>query len=69
MRSLICLDSPKKIELLDGVKYLLKDGWCLVLPDADLPLFSIYSEGITKKVSEDNASIYLNIIQTIVSDD
>jgi mannose-1-phosphate guanylyltransferase/phosphomannomutase len=40
----------KKAELIDGVKIFVKDGWVLMLPDADEAYFHIWAE------SEDDAT-------------
>ena len=38
-----------KVELLDGIKLIYEDGWLLILPDSELPVFKLYSEGNTRK--------------------
>jgi mannose-1-phosphate guanylyltransferase/phosphomannomutase len=68
MRTLITMDdSDEKAEILDGVKFKFPEGWVLILPDADLPLCRIFSEGDTKDISEKNASNYLEKIKGIIS--
>lgn len=52
MRMLIEDKSERKMELLDGVKFIDNDGWVLVVPDADKPNCRIYSEGNTQEIAD-----------------
>lgn len=67
MRTLITEKNGEKVELLDGVKFILENGWALVLPDADLPLCRVYSEGDTPNVAEIISEKYLDKIKTIIN--
>ncbi len=67
MRSLITEQTGEKIELLDGVKFILENGWALVLPDADKPLCRIYSEGDSPIVAENISDRYLEKIKGIIN--
>ncbi len=67
MRTLITEKNGEKVELLDGVKFILNNGWALVLPDADLPLCRVYSEGDTPNVAEIISEKYLDKIKTIIN--
>ena len=67
MRTLITEKNGEKIELLDGVKFILENGWALILPDADLPLCRIYSEGDTPNVADIISEKYLEKIKAIIN--
>ncbi len=67
MRTLITEKNGEKIELLDGVKFILENGWALILPDADLPLCRIYSEGDTPDVADIISEKYLEKIKAIIN--
>ncbi|NMB32892.1 MAG: NTP transferase domain-containing protein [Clostridium sp.] len=67
MRTLITEKSDHKVELLDGVKFIFEDGWALVLPDADMPLCRVYSEGVTPDVAETFSNKYLDKIGSIIN--
>lgn len=67
MRNLITEKNGEKVELLDGVKFILENGWALILPDADLPLCRIYSEGETPNVAETISEKYLEKIKVIIN--
>jgi len=67
MRTLITEKDSEKVELLDGVKFILENGWALVLPDADLPLCRIYSEGESPSVADMISEKYLEKIKTIIN--
>lgn len=67
MRTLITEKSKEKVELLDGVKFILENGWALVLPDADMPLCRVYSEGDSPQIAENISDKYLDKIKTIIN--
>lgn len=67
MRTLITEKDGEKIELLDGVKFILEKGWALILPDADLPLCRIYSEGDTPSIADTISEKYLEKIKAIIN--
>jgi mannose-1-phosphate guanylyltransferase/phosphomannomutase len=67
MRSLITSKTEEKVELLDGVKFILDDGWALVLPDADLPMCRIFAEGKTPLIADVIADKYLDKIKSIIN--
>jgi mannose-1-phosphate guanylyltransferase/phosphomannomutase len=67
MRTLITEKNGEKVELLDGVKFIMENGWVLVLPDADMPLCRVYSEGDTPLIAESISEKYLNKIRTIIN--
>jgi mannose-1-phosphate guanylyltransferase/phosphomannomutase len=68
MRNLITKDDTvEKAEIMDGVKFNYSDGWVLVLPDADLPICRVFSEGKNKEESEKNANHYLEKIKKIIN--
>lgn len=67
MRTLITEKNGEKLELLEGVKFILEDGWSLILPDADMPLCRIYSEGNTPHIAEQLSERYLIKIKAIIN--
>ncbi|HEY9062087.1 MAG TPA: mannose-1-phosphate guanyltransferase [Pseudobacteroides sp.] len=67
MRTLITEKNDEKVELLDGVKFIMESGWVLVLPDADMPLCRVYSEGDTPQIAESISEKYLDKIRTIIN--
>ncbi|MCX7746099.1 MAG: mannose-1-phosphate guanyltransferase [Clostridia bacterium] len=67
MRTLITEKNGEKIELLDGVKFILENGWALVIPDADMPLCRVYSEGESPQIAEGISERYLNKIKSIIN--
>ena len=69
MRTLITDKHTDKVELLDGVRFILENGWALVLPDADLPLFRVYSEGATPELAEQISEQYINKINSLLGND
>ena len=58
MRSLIEDTGGRDIELLDGIKVMHKQGWALVLPDSEKPVFHIYSEGLSQEIAEELGRLY-----------
>ncbi len=67
MRTLITEKTVEKVELLDGVKFILENGWALILPDADMPLCRVYSEGDSPQIAETISDKYLDKIKTIIN--
>lgn len=66
MRTLITENNENKIELLDGVKFILEKGWVLVLPDADKPMCRVYSEGQSSQAADEISEMYLQKIKEIL---
>jgi Nucleoside-diphosphate-sugar pyrophosphorylase involved in lipopolysaccharide biosynthesis/translation initiation factor 2B, gamma/epsilon subunits (eIF-2Bgamma/eIF-2Bepsilon) len=67
MRTLITEEALDKVELLDGVRFITEKGWALVLPDADLPFFNVYSEGDSPESAENISNQYVTKIRSILS--
>lgn len=68
MRSLITEKHTEKVELLDGVRFINENGWALVLPDADLPMFRVYSEGKTPEMADNISGQYIDKINKLLDD-
>ncbi|MCX7710032.1 MAG: mannose-1-phosphate guanyltransferase [Clostridia bacterium] len=66
MRTLITEKCEEKVELLDGVKFISRNGWALVLPDADKPLCRVYSEGESPEDAELISDKYTEKIKAII---
>jgi mannose-1-phosphate guanylyltransferase/phosphomannomutase len=62
MRSLIEQTPKEKIELVDGVKVRHEDGWTLVLPDSEEPIFHVYTEAETPERAEALNREYMTMI-------
>lgn len=67
MRSLIQEKNNNQVELYEGVKIFHDRGWVLVMPDADEPLCTIYSEGTSKEFAESLSDIYIDKIRNIIT--
>ena len=62
--------------LTDGVKLSLEEGWVLMLPDPDNPLFYVYAEGDTDydangsgDVSENLVDKYADLVESLIKSD
>jgi len=66
MRTIINEQRGKKIELLDGIKLYSTQGWVLIIPDADKPVFKIISEGNSSIESEALCDKYYNLLERII---
>ncbi|NLK00086.1 MAG: nucleotidyltransferase, partial [Clostridia bacterium] len=66
MRRLIDEGRGKNMELLDGVKVYSDNGWALVLPDADEPIYNIYSESFSQEAAESLTDFYTKRISEII---
>lgn len=64
MRKLIEENRGKDdVELIDGVKIQHPEGWVLVLPDPEEPLYQVYGEGSSQEKSESLTETYVEKIQ------
>ncbi|MFZ3171461.1 MAG: sugar phosphate nucleotidyltransferase [Carboxydocellales bacterium] len=64
MRKLIEDTASLPVELVDGVKVYHQDGWTLVLPDSDEPMFRVLSEASTQEVARELAVSYAEKINS-----
>ena len=65
MRNLFEENKNRLLEMTDGLKVFHEQGWALVLPDAEEPIFKIYSEANTSEEADALSQIYLNRIQQL----
>ncbi len=63
MRRLIEETQGDDVELLDGVKVKHAEGWALVLPDSEKPVYRVYSEGFSEETAEELTDMYVKKIQ------
>jgi mannose-1-phosphate guanylyltransferase/phosphomannomutase len=54
-----------RIETIEGVKVYKDNGWVLVIPDAEKPVFNVISESYSAEFAEELSSIYINKIKEI----
>jgi mannose-1-phosphate guanylyltransferase/phosphomannomutase len=65
MRNLFEENKGRQLELTDGLKVFHDDGWALVLPDAEEPVFRIYSEANTTEEADALTQMYMNRISEL----
>lgn len=63
MRQLMEEAKGRKVELIDGVKIYLRNGWVLLLPDPDEPLCHIYAEGVSQKQADERSQKYVRFVR------
>ena len=68
MRRLIEERQGGEMELLDGVRITRDDGWSLVLPDSDQPLFQVYSEAASWETAEALSDFYIDKVRQLAGD-
>ncbi|HEX21144.1 MAG TPA: mannose-1-phosphate guanyltransferase [Actinobacteria bacterium] len=66
MRKLIERAKGKKAVLKDGVKVITDNGWTLVLPDQDEPIFRVYAEAKDMKTAKRNVAKEIKYINSII---
>lgn len=64
MRELIRTSDPKRTVYLDGIKEHTPNGWALVIPDGDEPVFRIYSEADTPEEADGLVQCYSELIKS-----
>lgn len=65
MRSLIEESQGDEVEMIDGLKVFRDNGWALVLPDSDQPVFKVYSEANSEEEADALARLYMNRIEEL----
>lgn len=65
MRQLYEENQGRKIETIDGLKIFHDQGWALILPDADEPVFKIYTEANTSEEADALTQMYWNRINEL----
>ncbi len=65
MRNLFEENKERQLEMTDGIKVFHEQGWALVLPDAEEPVFKIYSEAGTMEEADALTQIYINRINEL----
>ncbi|HBG16799.1 MAG TPA: nucleotidyltransferase, partial [Firmicutes bacterium] len=65
MRSLFEENKEKEIEVIDGLKVFHEQGWALVLPDAEEPVFQVYSEANSQEEADALTSLYTGKINAL----
>lgn len=63
MRRLIEETRGGDVELLDGVKVKHPQGWALVLPDSERPIYRVYGEGFDAETAEELTDMYAKKIK------
>ncbi|WP_227764952.1 mannose-1-phosphate guanyltransferase [Zhaonella formicivorans] len=66
MRSLISEHQGDNIDLIDGIKIQRENGWALVLPHVEEPVYQVYGEGMSQEVAEELTNFYAKKIQEMV---
>lgn len=66
MRTIINEQRKNKLELLDGIKLYSENGWVLIVPDADKPIFKIISESSSSIESEALCDKYFKLLERII---
>lgn len=65
---LLAQEADNKDDLLDGVHFEHDDGWALVLPDGEKPIFHVFVEGADMETAESLTGYYLNKVKEIITD-
>lgn len=65
MRELMEDTGGQQVELIDGIKVYHDNGWALVLPDAELPKYHVYSEGYSYEFADSLADLYISKINQL----
>lgn len=59
-------NAGENTDLVDGVKFNHDDGWALVIPDSEEPVFHIYAEGQDAETAESLTGFYLNRVKELI---
>lgn len=67
MRRLIEEHNGQTVELVDGIKIHQDKGWALILPDADEPIYRVYSESFSQEAARELAAFYVDKIRQLIN--
>lgn len=65
---LLSEDKKQQLEMFEGVRFLDKNGWALILPDIEKPTFNLYAEGSTEEFAEEISVFYYEKIKRLLED-
>ncbi len=66
MRSLMEMNDDKPTRLVDGVKVLHRDGWCLMVPDPEEALTNVWAEGASEAAARERAQDYARAVRKVL---
>ena len=66
MRSVMALSKGRPVLLVDGVKIIHDDGWCLVVPDPEEAMTHVWSEAASEAGARDRAEDYARQIRGLL---
>ena len=66
MRELVEQSKDRNVDLVDGVRIHHDEGWVLVLPDVDLPVTRVMSEGSSPSYADRLVDEYVRRIEQLV---
>ncbi|MFI5359323.1 MAG: sugar phosphate nucleotidyltransferase [Halanaerobiales bacterium] len=59
-------ESNNMEQMIDGIKFRHNNGWALVIPDSERPVFHIYAEGQDMESAESLTGFYLEKVKEII---
>jgi mannose-1-phosphate guanylyltransferase/phosphomannomutase len=68
MRHLIEETDNENVQLIDGIKVYTDQGWTLILPDSEDPVFHVYSEAASQEIAEEIAGVCISRIAEAMGD-
>jgi len=60
-------NAENQAELIDGIKFNHENGWALVIPDSEQPVFHVFAEGNDAEVAESLTGFYSEKVEKIIS--
>jgi mannose-1-phosphate guanylyltransferase/phosphomannomutase len=68
MRTMMEKHLRDRVDLTDGVKVFLDDGWVLVVPDADKPEYHVIASTLDPALSERLVEEYAALVRSVVTE-
>ena len=65
MRTLYEEHKDDEVEIIDGLKVFHDQGWALVLPDAEDPVFQVYTEATSQEEADALTQMYIGRINEL----
>lgn len=60
-------EADRDTELIDGIKFNHPQGWALVVPDSERPIFHVFAEGEDLETAESLTGFYLNKVKELIN--
>ena len=66
IKEVISQNQKENVELFEGVKFINKKGWAIILPDSEKALFNLYVQGASEEYAEELSTFFTDKIKKLI---